>query len=772
VSDSQAQRGRGLASAAGREDRRNRDFEKLAEAVIMIVDDEPIVVEVTRSQLEEGGYTRFVTTSDPEEAIGLLLDKQPDVLLLDLMMPQMSGFDVLAQMNSEDILKDVPTIVLTSSKDPGTKLKALELGATDFLSKPVDSGELLLRLRNTLAAKAYRDHLANYDLLTGTPNRRMFMDRLEWALSHAERSGHHAAVLQVGLDDFGKINARLGPRLADVVLQRVAQRLENCLRTTDTVLRLEDGPRPSLSRFSGDEFTFLLPLLRHVDDSARIAERILGAVATPFHVSDRSVALTCSIGVAIFPADAQSGDRLVSAAAVAMQRAKDAGKNAFRFFAGEPTAPVPRTGLRVEVICTGDEVLTGKIVNTNFSYITQKLEDFGLSVRWETTVGDDRDDLLLAFKLAADRADAVIVNGGLGPTVDDLSQEIAAKAAGVELVLSKEWLSRMESYFARRSRVMPPNNVKQAMLPQGAEVLDNPVGTACGFALDIGQARFYFTPGVPRELRRMLEGEIVPRLLAKSGIETAVHLKRFHSYGIGESHADSLLAGVTALAPDASVKLGFRAHYPQLETKLTVRGRDMDDIRAKLAPVENEVRKRLGNFILAEDDLTLEGVVLDALASRGASLALVETFTSGQIAGRIAHLPGAEKVFRRGIVARDLAEVCGTLGLQRGSVNVITRETAETIARTAQQATGSSHALAVLVDLDEGADRIEFAGTICLAVASDGEVASRRSRIVGGRDWVRLGAVEMGLDCLRRYLQGLPVYERIDFEKVEPAQRA
>src|SRR5437868_6935349 len=224
--------------------------------------------------------------------------------------------------------------------------------------------------------------------------------------------------------------------------------------------------------------------------------------------------------------------------------------------------------MRIEVICTGDEVLTGKIVNTNFSYITQKLEDFGLAVQWETTVGDDRENLLLAFKLAGDRADAVIVNGGLGPTVDDLSQEIAAKAAGVELALSQEWLTKMESYFARRTRVMPPNNRKQAMLPAGAEVLDNPIGTACGFVVSIGKARFYFTPGVPREMRRMLEEQIVPRLLAKSGEHAAVYLKRFHSYGIGESHADALLAGVTDIVPDASVKLGFRAHYPQLETKL------------------------------------------------------------------------------------------------------------------------------------------------------------------------------------------------------------
>jgi nicotinamide-nucleotide amidase len=422
--------------------------------------------------------------------------------------------------------------------------------------------------------------------------------------------------------------------------------------------------------------------------------------------------------------------------------------------------------MRIEVICTGDEVLTGRIVNTNFSYVTQKLEDVGLSVEWETTVGDDRDNLLRAFQLAGERADAVIVNGGLGPTVDDLSQEIAAKAAGVALELNEEWLKRMEDFFQRRSRVMPPNNHKQAMLPTTAEVIDNPIGTACGFAVDIGRARFYFTPGVPRELRRMLEEQIIPRLLAKAGLPGAIFLKRFHSYGLGESHVDSLLTGVEALVPDGSVKLGFRAHYPQLETKLTARGRDMDDIRRKLEPVEREVRKRIGNFILAEDDQTLEGVVLRELTSRQGSLAVVETFTSGQIAGRLAHLPGAEAVFRRGLVARALPDVFAAVGLPGAPpAGPLTRETAEAVARAARRQASTTHALAVLIDLDDGADRIEFGGTICLAIATEQEAASRQSRILGGRDWVRLGAVEMGLDCLRRYLQGLPVYERIDFEK-------
>jgi nicotinamide-nucleotide amidase len=422
--------------------------------------------------------------------------------------------------------------------------------------------------------------------------------------------------------------------------------------------------------------------------------------------------------------------------------------------------------MRLEIICTGDEVLTGKIVNTNFSYMSQSLEDVGLSVRWETTVGDDRESLLRAFQLAAERADAVIVNGGLGPTVDDLSQEVAAQAAGVELALNEEWLARMEDFFSRRSRVMPPNNKKQAMLPVTAEVIDNPIGTACGFALDIGKARFFFTPGVPRELKRMLEEQVIPRLLARSGLQAVIHLKRFHSYGLGESHVDALLTGVEALVPDGSVKLGFRAHYPQLETKLTVRGTDKDDIRRKLEPVEREVRARLGNFILGEDDQTLEGVILGELTSRGGSLSIAETFTSGQIAARFGHLPGAEKVFRRGIVARDFAEVAAAVGLERTSpAGEATTETAEAVAQALRRQSSSTHALAVLIDLDEGADRIEFGGTVCLAISTERDVASRRSRIVGGREWVRLGAVEMGLDCLRRYLQGLPVYERIDFEK-------
>ncbi len=422
--------------------------------------------------------------------------------------------------------------------------------------------------------------------------------------------------------------------------------------------------------------------------------------------------------------------------------------------------------MKIEILCTGDEVLTGKITNTNFSYMAQKLEDVGLSVYWGTTVGDDRDALLSAFHLASQRADAVIVNGGLGPTVDDLSQEIAAQAAGVGLVLDAEWLARMEHFFTSRGRTMPPNNTKQAMLPEGAEFIDNPIGTACGFALDIGRARFFFTPGVPRELHRMLEQQLIPRLLARSGAPGVIKLKRFHCYGLGESHIDQILAGVEDLAPDGSVKLGFRAHYPQIEIKLTVRGVDADDIAVKLAPVQAEVQRRIANFIIAEDDQSLEGVVLASLTRQEGTLAIAETYTGGVIASRMVPLPAARHVIRRVLVSRDKEELHRAAGLAGcPAPDGYTGEEAAAMAESLAKESGSTHALVVLIDVDEGPDRRDLGGTIQIAIASPIGTVIRGTRMLGGHEWIRLGAAELALDCLRRHLHGLPVHERTDFEK-------
>ncbi|MBS0222433.1 MAG: CinA family nicotinamide mononucleotide deamidase-related protein [Proteobacteria bacterium] len=409
--------------------------------------------------------------------------------------------------------------------------------------------------------------------------------------------------------------------------------------------------------------------------------------------------------------------------------------------------------MRVEILCTGDEILTGKTINTNYSHIARRLTEVGLDVQRGTTVGDDRASLLAAFREAGARADAVIVNGGLGPTVDDLSQEVAAEACGVPLILNEHWLTRMTESYARRGRVMPTNNKKQAMLPEGAELIDNPIGTACGFAVTIGKTRFLFTPGVPREMRRMLDEQVIPRLLKLGGITGVTRLKRFHTFGIGESRADEMLAGIPGLAIDSEIKLGFQAHYPQLETKLAVRGDDADDLARKLTPVETEVRRRLGNFVVAEDEQTLEGILLAKLDADGHTLSVAETFTGGTIAARIASLPGAETVFKSGTITRTLP------------AGGASEETAARTAGDLRRESGASHALAVLMHLDDGADRPDFGAAICIGIADPHGTVTRQARLAGGRDWVRIGAAELGLDCLRRRLLGLPVDERIDFER-------
>ncbi len=422
--------------------------------------------------------------------------------------------------------------------------------------------------------------------------------------------------------------------------------------------------------------------------------------------------------------------------------------------------------MRIEILCTGDEILTGKTPNTNFGHIARRLGEVGLEMYWSTVVGDDRQSLLEAFQLAAKRADAVIVNGGLGPTVDDLSQEIAAEAAGVDLVLDNRWLTRMEDFYERRGRTMPPNNRKQAMLPEGAEFIDNPIGTACGFAVSISGSRFFFTPGVPREMRRMIDEQVIPRLLKLSGITMINRLKRFHSFGIGESRADQLLHGIESMVPGGGVKLGFQAHYPQLETKLLALGKTKGELNAKMAPVEKMIRDRLGNFIVSEDEQTLEGVTIEALNQQHATLAIAEMFTSGAISSRFIPKSENRDPIVRSIIARKLEQIYNTVGLEtKGLSTEIDANTSELIAEALRKQSGSSHGLAVLIKLDQGKDKLEFGGTIDIGIADQTGTISREARLLGGRDWVRLGAVELAIDCMRRHLLGLPIDERIDFEQ-------
>lgn len=423
--------------------------------------------------------------------------------------------------------------------------------------------------------------------------------------------------------------------------------------------------------------------------------------------------------------------------------------------------------MNIEILCTGDEILSGKTVNTNYSYMARRLVEQGFDVRWGTVVGDDRKDLADAFATASGRADIVIVNGGLGPTVDDLSQEVAADAAGVALCLHEDWLSRMEAWYRSRGRTMPDNNRKQAMIPEGAEFIDNPIGTACGFALDIGRARFFFTPGVPREMRRMVDEQVLPRLQRIRGGTVLIRLKRFHSFGIGESRADKLLDGIEALAPTGAVKLGFQSHYPQLETKLVLRGEDaaaMDDI---MAPVAAAVRERIGDFILAEDDETLEGRIMARLVAQDRTLAVAEMHSGGAMGGRLMAAQDHPGRVRCTLVSQDPAELARMCGADAGVAGPDDPgDTAAGLAIALARRAVTDWALVLMTRPgDDPETGSEPRSVVAVGIASPENGESRVAILPGSREWMRLGAGELALDCLRRRLEGLPVYQKIDFEQ-------
>ncbi len=315
------------------------DLVTLAKATVMMVDDDPIMIDAVEAFLGEAGFDAFISTTDPEQALAMIRSNKPDVVLLDLMMPILSGFDILERMRADAEFRYVPVIVLTSSSFSETKTRALELGATDYLAKPVDPSELILRLRNTLAFKAYQDQLAYYDTLTGLPNRKMFLERLDSALKRVHGSGRSCALLNFNIDRFRQINDTLGHRTGDELLRAVAHRLEESLRAGDAVGRLIEGEsRVSMSRVGGDEFSCLVVELNQAPNAAAIARRTLALFTEPFLINGHELFVTGSIGIAVYPNDGAASDLLMKNANAAMSNAKRQGGNRFVFYSNEMNA--------------------------------------------------------------------------------------------------------------------------------------------------------------------------------------------------------------------------------------------------------------------------------------------------------------------------------------------------------------------------------------------------------------------------------------------------
>ncbi|WP_174866094.1 nicotinamide mononucleotide deamidase-related protein YfaY [Pectobacterium polaris] len=278
--------------------------------------------------------------------------------------------------------------------------------------------------------------------------------------------------------------------------------------------------------------------------------------------------------------------------------------------------------LRVEMLCTGDEVLHGQIIDTNAAWLADYLFQQGLPMTSRMTVGDDLDALVTAITQRSQIADILIVNGGLGPTSDDLSALAAATAAGEGLVEHAEWLARMEAFFAERGRVMAPSNRKQAQIPASAEMVDNPVGTACGFALQLNKCLMFFTPGVPSEFKVMVDQQIMPRLRERFAVADAPLCLRLTTFGRSESDLASQLDGM-ALPP--GVVLGYRSSMPIIELKLTGPAAQQEN----MDQLWETVRTVAGENTIFEGTEGLPAQLARRLAERDMTLAVSEHFTAG-----------------------------------------------------------------------------------------------------------------------------------------------
>lgn len=285
--------------------------------------------------------------------------------------------------------------------------------------------------------------------------------------------------------------------------------------------------------------------------------------------------------------------------------------------------------IRVEMLATGDEVLHGQIVDTNAAWLAEVLFQHGLPMTSRQTVGDDINELVTVLTERSKIADVLIVNGGLGPTSDDLSAQAAAMAAGVELVMHEAWLAKMEAFFAGRGRKMADSNRKQAEIPRGAEMLDNPVGTACGFALKLNRCWIFFTPGVPSEYKVMVEQQILPRLKARFPVSDPPVCLRLTTFGRGES---DLASEIEPLPLPEGVVMGYRASMPIIELKL-------NGPASKLPEMEQfwqQVREIAGESTIFEGTEGLPAQLSRRLKEAGYQLAISEQFTAGLLHWQLA----------------------------------------------------------------------------------------------------------------------------------------
>jgi nicotinamide-nucleotide amidase len=411
--------------------------------------------------------------------------------------------------------------------------------------------------------------------------------------------------------------------------------------------------------------------------------------------------------------------------------------------------------MNAEIITTGTEILLGEIVDTNATWIARRLRDLGINLYYKTTVGDNLERIVAAMRQSLERSELVLVTGGLGPTVDDITRDAAAKATNRDLILNQESLAKIEALFARWGRSVLDNNRRQAFMPEGAVPINNPVGTAPGFLVEVPRegrpaAVLICLPGVPREMKHLMEETIEPLLAQRLGDgRVVIKARTLRTVGIGESSIDERI-GDLMLRDNPTV--GLAAHMGQADIRITARATTGERAEAMIDEVAEQIRARLGQVIYGEGTVPLEAVVVKALRSSGLVLALLETNTGGDVAQRLKSVAGGDQVLCWSRSVGTLSDVS-----QNGQVEEFSEAAARAAAAGLQSQLGPFDdpclVLVIAGMLDHAAGPYgAYRGETYLALAARDEVASHRLGVGGveelARRWIGNGA----LNWLRLWL--------------------
>ena len=408
------------------------------------------------------------------------------------------------------------------------------------------------------------------------------------------------------------------------------------------------------------------------------------------------------------------------------------------------------TPVTAEIIAVGTEILLGDLVDTNSVYLAEQLRRIGVHLHLKTAVGDNLQRLTAAIAEAHERANIVITSGGLGPTVDDLTREAVAAVADVPLVYSQELMDQIEAIFTQRGFTMSPNNRKQAYIPEGAVPIENPVGTAPCFIVEDDRGVIIALPGVPRELKFLMESRVLPYLRRAFSLGDFIQVRVLKTCALGESHVDHLIHDLFESSRNPTIAV--LAHPGQVDVRLTAKGNDSGEVDGMLDDLETQIRQRVGAALYGYGNDTVEGVVGRILRERNKTLAVLESNTGGALAARLSSVSGSAQTIKGGWVSTSAEFVSSILGSR--SPQEISRPRAAALAQRVRELAEADIGLAVLGPIPAGE---ELAATtaeatyMALAEASGPVVETQRSFGGGGR-FFQDRATVMALDVLRRHL--------------------